>query len=165
MGDGSCMKGTARAVPKGTNILDVTEYKERDTGRYWNKRNRVDKGIKRMRLRRRKEREWQGGGAGDGREQRWRRIGRWEAEVTVEGQVASPLLCHVSVPSVTCLLQFTVSPFCFHLYPLQSIFYIIVTKTFLNTYLILPHYNLLMTIEEPQLKTQTLRNCLTCFVG
>ena len=34
MGDGSCMKGTARAVPKGTNILDVTEYKERDTGRY-----------------------------------------------------------------------------------------------------------------------------------
>ena len=34
MGDGYCMKGTARAVPKGTNILDVTEYKERDTGRY-----------------------------------------------------------------------------------------------------------------------------------
>ena len=34
MGDGSCMKGTARAVPKGTNILDVTEYKERDTGRH-----------------------------------------------------------------------------------------------------------------------------------
>jgi len=28
------MKGTARAVPKGTNVLDVTEYKERDTGRY-----------------------------------------------------------------------------------------------------------------------------------
>lgn len=55
----------------------------------------------------------------------------------------------------------------FHLPPLLSIYYITVRETFLNSYLITSprHYNISMSIEGPQLKTQALRSDLPWFMG